>query len=355
MTLNITALTPWGIWQCSDFRLTYLSPHAGFADISVKHLMLQCPDGKALIIYTGLGRFRDPSRRPSFVGGHANFTEIDIAEWLADRLAGETRTLRETAEHVASEGTKLLADLRYRGELTFSMASFSSRGPGLRVISNLSQAGQGFLMTPSRQVRVIEYAIAGPLIVYAGEMRAVSSRDRALLLDAFRHRPRHWQEFSTLLGDVNERASKARTFGKVISPSSYVSYLPPEGHPVSARVFDRDNSKTFRFAQHIDLGINVLPMMKQAHASLLQVLDDAKANKESIIEPGRLTILDNALHEQAAKYSELEERIAMFNGQASDGMIRELRIQLKKVSKEHRELMFERHQARREMARRKSL
>ena len=49
MTLNLTIVNPFGIWQGSDHRLT--DPNTGVVveDFSVKHVILRCRDGLALL------------------------------------------------------------------------------------------------------------------------------------------------------------------------------------------------------------------------------------------------------------------------------------------------------------------
>jgi hypothetical protein len=57
VTLNITIVAPWGVWQCSDHRVVWL--HQGKAirtdDFSMKQVVMECLDGSALVTYTGLG------------------------------------------------------------------------------------------------------------------------------------------------------------------------------------------------------------------------------------------------------------------------------------------------------------
>jgi hypothetical protein len=58
MTLNLTIVSSAGVWQCSDHRLVELDPRSGqvvrvIDDFSVKHVIFRCPDGSALLAYSG--------------------------------------------------------------------------------------------------------------------------------------------------------------------------------------------------------------------------------------------------------------------------------------------------------------
>ena len=59
MTLTMTIVAPWGVWQCADHRLVWIEGGKATEreDVSVKHLAIRCPDGVALISYSGLGRW----------------------------------------------------------------------------------------------------------------------------------------------------------------------------------------------------------------------------------------------------------------------------------------------------------
>jgi hypothetical protein len=88
MTLVMTIVAPWGVWQCSDQRVAWAVPNrrTGQLDIkrvddsSVKHIQFQCRDGTALLAYSGLAK----------VGTD------DITDWLRRQLRGQSRTVDET-------------------------------------------------------------------------------------------------------------------------------------------------------------------------------------------------------------------------------------------------------------------
>ena len=215
MTLNITILTPWGIWQCSDFRLAdYNKSPTQFHDMSVKHIVLHCPDGTALITYTGLGRFSDRSVPPSFPAGKVHYPSVNTADWLAQRLSGVTRTIIDTSNQISRECERLVAAIRYTGELTLSIGAFIAGQPRFFLISNTYLPNHTALTKPGRQFFVSEYSFSGSLVVYAGELRAVNDSDRQLMLKVTTHRPRRQEEFTELMHEVNERASSTRNLGR---------------------------------------------------------------------------------------------------------------------------------------------
>src|SRR5688500_3582378 len=89
MTLVITIVAPWGVWQCSDHRLTNPTTGKSADDFAVKQFSVTCPDGVALIAYTGLGRIG-----PQYV-----------SDWIGKVLQGEVRTLQQSFQKLRDELT----------------------------------------------------------------------------------------------------------------------------------------------------------------------------------------------------------------------------------------------------------
>lgn len=94
MTLLITLVTPHGVWSSTDHRLTEHPSRRLITDSSVKHVVVRCPDGAALVSYTGLGRV----------------ARLDVSAWMREILRGESRTVDET-----------LIDLREQATARFGM------------------------------------------------------------------------------------------------------------------------------------------------------------------------------------------------------------------------------------------
>src|SRR4051794_4115793 len=97
MTLILTIVAPWGVWQSSDHRLTDVQPGGRIVgarpNYSIKHVTIRCNDGGALVGYTGLGR----------VNG------ADVSDWLRRQLRGESRSLDETLILIRERADKYLA------------------------------------------------------------------------------------------------------------------------------------------------------------------------------------------------------------------------------------------------------
>ena len=85
MTLIISIASPKGLWQCSDVRLS-LNGNP-LSKPGMKHIRLNCHDGRALIGYSGVGK----------VG------EIEISKWVRQALRGYKGGIEDTL--------KMLTDL----------------------------------------------------------------------------------------------------------------------------------------------------------------------------------------------------------------------------------------------------
>lgn len=99
MSLNITIVAPWGVWQCSDHRLT--DPRTGqlVDDTSVKHIGLYCPDGTGLLAYAGIGRVN----------------EVCISDWVCEVLRGTTRSLVQSIDYLCEQATESIGPLAAEG------------------------------------------------------------------------------------------------------------------------------------------------------------------------------------------------------------------------------------------------
>src|SRR6266567_527499 len=148
MTLNLTIVNPWGIWQCSDHRLTDTVTGKLVDDYSIKHVILRCPDGAALLAYAGAGRINS----------------LDLSDWLREILRGESRTLDQTCIHIRN---------------------FDPLAGGIilnhfdTVAKEISHAGQGF--------------------IFGGDPGAVVPSDQKRLMTIAAKKPRHPKDFRKLL------------------------------------------------------------------------------------------------------------------------------------------------------------
>src|SRR5712691_6613249 len=128
MTLNLTIVNTWGIWQCSDHRLVDPATGELVDNYSIKHVILRCPDGAALLAYAGAGR----------IGS------LDLSDWIRETLRGESRTLDQSFILIRENATRDLAPLlRARGiHHMFSIGVFLAGRPWVVQIRNFTaQAG----------------------------------------------------------------------------------------------------------------------------------------------------------------------------------------------------------------------
>jgi hypothetical protein len=114
MTLNITMVAPWGLWQSSDYRLT--NPRTGQVedDASGKFMGVVCPDGAALITYTGIGRVGNES----------------VADWILKVLRGKYNlTVDQTLILIRESATQMFPKIARGYGLTFNIGVFIGSRP----------------------------------------------------------------------------------------------------------------------------------------------------------------------------------------------------------------------------------
>jgi hypothetical protein len=127
LTLNTTVVAPWGAWQCSDFRVTYIQGRKVIRRdaFSVKHVTVHCRDGSALITYCGLGALDLATER-----------NVRISDWLRRLLRGHGRTVDETLILLREQATAHLARPAAIAGVphTFLVGAFLQRRPWAAVI-----------------------------------------------------------------------------------------------------------------------------------------------------------------------------------------------------------------------------
>src|SRR4051812_2099632 len=120
VTLNLFIASPWGMWLSSDFRLSdppYSrgGPWRPRGDYwSPKLINVTAPDGRMDITYTGVGQVHAANEAwehgdevPSWlaeVNGQAGKLRVmDVSEWVAWALHGETRSIGGSIERIRTE------------------------------------------------------------------------------------------------------------------------------------------------------------------------------------------------------------------------------------------------------------
>ena len=91
VTLTMTIVAPWGVWQCADHRLVWIERGKATdrEDFSVKHLAIRCPDGVAPISYSGIG---------------ALDRKLHVSDWMRELIRGREPTDRRRHPHPHPRG-----------------------------------------------------------------------------------------------------------------------------------------------------------------------------------------------------------------------------------------------------------
>ena len=222
MTLNLMLVARWGIWQSSDHRLT--DPRTGepVDDYSMKHVSVSCPDGTALITYTGIGRAED----------------THLSAWLRGVLRGKTRSLDDTFILIREQASRHISPIAAgKHHLVFNIGAFLAGSPWLVQIGNhqLTANWRGLPPTPEfhTSAKRIEHE---PIAVVSGARDAVNQADLQLLARVVKRRPKKPKDFHALLAGINRRASEHSQFGKWITSACVTIYMPPAGEPIEAEM-----------------------------------------------------------------------------------------------------------------------
>jgi hypothetical protein len=225
MTLNLTIVNTWGVWQCSDHRLVDPADWKVVDNYSIKHVILRCPDGAALLAYAGVGR----------VGS------VDVSDWIRETLRGETRTLDQSLILIRENSTLDLAPLLHTHGVhhMFSIGAFLAGRPWVIQIRNFATptgVPSGAVLDHFETVGK-EITDSGQGFVF-GDPQAISPRDQDKLMTLATRRPRRPKDFRNLLASINRRAAVTPSGKRTVSPGCVTSYLPPAGEPVECEFHD---------------------------------------------------------------------------------------------------------------------
>ena len=174
MTLNITLLAPFAIYQSADFRLTDLDTGRLMTDQSAKTVILQYNSWSGFVTYTGLGSW------------YGRSVSEFVVDWLTDGVARSS--MNDVALHLESGGTRLLTDVQQRSGYsvrhTFTLAGFENNAIRAFVISNFED-GRGATRNTaasslSTTVREL-HRNSGAVTIVTGSSRAVPVAQLRLL------------------------------------------------------------------------------------------------------------------------------------------------------------------------------
>ncbi|SEC35721.1 hypothetical protein [Streptomyces sp. KS_5] len=260
MTLVITLVTPHGVWASTDHRLTAHPDGSVITDSSVKHVIIRCPDGSALVSYTGLGR----------VG------QLDVSNWMREVLRGETRSVNESLIDLREQATARIGsqakslDIRH----AFLAGAFLNERPWAVAITNATPP-TGSSPGSIKSTFETSAMLAERSVVFAeGSGRdAIVQADRELLHRVSDRKPRRPEDFMRLLGDVSRRAAESGHPGaRLVSRSCSVVFMPPSGDDVKQEWYGPEEERALAPAgfSHmlfgIDLGEMARPMIELSQA-----------------------------------------------------------------------------------------
>ena len=215
----MTIVAPWGVWQCADHRLVWIERGKASEreDVSVKHLAIRCPDGVALISYSGLG---------------ALDRKLHVSDWTRELVRGQNRrTIDGTLIRIREAATMDLArPAKAHGVVHWFVAGvFLQRRPWWAVITN-QPGGSGSPILDHFET-IAEPADNPPRRLVAGKgMEAISAEDWALLDRVKMHRPRRPEDYARVLAGIHRRAQQSRHPARhAISEGCVTAYLPPIG------------------------------------------------------------------------------------------------------------------------------
>ena len=254
MTLNLTIVNPFGIWQGSDHRLT--DPNTGVVveDFSVNHVILRCRDGSALLAYAGAGRIE----------------KVDLSDWLRETLRGENRILDESLIFIRENATKDLGALLSKRGIPhmFSVGAFLAGRPWCIQIRNFNpRAGlpEGPILdhfvTVAKQVDP-----SGRSFIFGGT--AVSDKDRCTLFGVASRKPRRPKEFRNLLAAIIRRSAATEAGRRSISPHCVTSYVPPTGEPFESEFHDAKGANSALTIPMLLFGIDTTEMQRNVMTAL---------------------------------------------------------------------------------------
>jgi len=232
MTLVISLVTEYGAWASLDHRLTEFPDGRLITDSSVKHVILRCCDGCALVSYTGLGR----------VG------RIDLSRWIREVLRGESRTVDESLIDLREQATARIGLPAKRLDVAhlFLAGAFIDGQPWAAEIRNFRSATG---LTPGGIQPVFETAAmhAGePMLAVGGAGRdAILDSDRKLLARIRKRRPSRPEDYMTVLGAVSRRAAESRhPAAQTVSRSCTVVFIPPSGNGVKKEWYGPEEGRS---------------------------------------------------------------------------------------------------------------
>lgn len=265
MSLNLTLLNQYGVWQCSDHRIIDLISRKIIDDSSLKHLPMLCTDGHLLLAYAGIGTMR----------AARSLIEVPLAQWLREFLRGTPRTMAETIEVIRMRATTDLGrPLAQAGcRHMFTVGCFVANQPWLIQIANFERHTNAPLgpavptfTTVSRAISAMGYSsvLAGwpydsLVLKYGGKYEEALDRE-----------PRDPDDFSNLLAELNQRIARHLGPRGPISEHCTVTYTPPAGLPWRLKSYFLPRGMTQPAMRYLSLGFDLCELVYENHALLVK-------------------------------------------------------------------------------------
>ncbi len=281
MTLNITVITPWGVWQSADNRVADKQGKL-LDDYSIKNVGIRCPDGAVLMTYAGYGN----------VPG----TKTAVSRWIREYIRGETRGLNQTLIAIREGATKWLNATHVKDRIHhfFVAGGYLGGNPWAVIISNAEPRKDWLSLPPKGEFLTTAKKVQGESVVLVTGvgMRALGSEDFALLNRCAQRKPRKPEDYHDLLADVNQKASKHQKYRKFISERCITVYMPPPGEPISAKLHGWRGDK-IPVVPVVLMGIDTAEIMEQSSDLLRRAKEggpDSEETRRRIDEAGKRSV-----------------------------------------------------------------
>lgn len=206
MTLIITVIEKDHIWQSSDHRITKINGDL-FDDKSIKHIHLNCTDGKALLSWTGLAELKDKTR---------------LNVWLKDVLKAGVGTVDETMKTIADRASE---DIGGAFELVISVGAFINDQPWYYEITN-------FVGNPGKEKLKNKFSVKKTKadkdgLFHGGSGKiGLSKKDISSIKSAVKKATNNPDTFAKTLAGVNKKVSNSV---KTVSPTCTTAYISSVG------------------------------------------------------------------------------------------------------------------------------
>lgn len=224
MTLIQGIIRPDHAWLCTDNRVSVNNKFRD--DNNVKYVGIKCPDGTALLAYTGLAELKDDTK---------------TSDWVRSIIRGETRNVEQTIQFIKESAEIEIGDYY---PLIFVITAFIKNNPYLYEVKNVKDRNS--LTSPLKKFSILKFPVDKPLYYSSGSGSGfISISERQRLAKIINKNPRNIKDFQGLLISVNQKISKLDK--QRISESCIAVDMPITGEPVNSMVKGMTNDVSVPF------------------------------------------------------------------------------------------------------------